>query len=147
MEHLAILSKKKKLLEKIISGSKTIESRWYKSKKAPFNTLSEGDLIYFKESGDKVIAKAVADKILIFNELTPEKIRSIILEYGSRIGIDLSYAEEIKDKKIGMLILLKNVEKIEPFEINKSGFGIMSAWISIENISKIKKIDIRSLVN
>ena len=147
MEHLAILSKKKKLLEKIISGSKTIESRWYKSKKAPFNTLSEGDLIYFKESGDKVIAKAVADKIIIFNELTPEKIKDIILEYGDRIGIDLSYAKEINDKKMCMLVFLKNVEKIEPFEINKSGFGIMSAWISVESIPKIKKIDIPSQIN
>ena len=46
-----------------------------------------------------------------------------------------------------MLVFLKNVEKIEPFEINKSGFGIMSAWISVESIPKIKKIDIPSQIN
>jgi len=29
-------------------------------------------------------------------------------------------------------------KKIEPFDIDKTGFGAMSAWISVENINEIK---------
>jgi hypothetical protein len=34
---------------------------------------------------------------------------------------------------------LKKPQKIEPFEIDKSGFGTMSAWISVDDINKIRK--------
>jgi hypothetical protein len=40
-----------------------------------------------------------------------------------------------------MLIFLKNPQKIESFEIDKRGFrgfGMMSAWITVEDIDKIK---------
>lgn len=45
----------------------------------------------------------------------------------------LSYS---KNKKYCLLIFLKNPEKVEPFEINKTGFGMMSAWLTAENIDK-----------
>jgi hypothetical protein len=44
-----------------------------------------------------------------------------------------------KDKKYCMLIFVKNPQKIVLFEIDKSGFGAMSAWISVENVDEIKK--------
>ena len=34
---------------------------------------------------------------------------------------------------------LKNPQEIKPFEINKTGFGAMSAWITVDSISRIKK--------
>ena len=54
MEHLAILSKHSRLLAKILSREKTIESRWYKFKKTPYKNIAIGDTIYFKESGEPV---------------------------------------------------------------------------------------------
>ena len=38
-----------------------------------------------------------------------------------------------------MLIFLKSPVEIKPFEISKAGFGAMSAWITVDNILKIKK--------
>jgi len=40
MDHVAILSKKYELLDKIISGEKTIESRWYVNRIAPWNKMT-----------------------------------------------------------------------------------------------------------
>lgn len=139
MDHLAILSKKRRLLNKILSGEKTIESRWYKFKKPPFGTISIGDIIYFKESGCPVSAKARVKNVLTYNNLTPDGIVEIIKEYGSQIGIDLNFVEEVKDKRFCVLIFLENPQKIEPFEINKKGYGLMSAWITIDDINKLKK--------
>ena len=120
MEHLAILSKKRKLLGKILSGEKKIESRWYKFKRPPFDTISQGDVIYFKESGCLVSAKAIVEKIITYENLTPQKIIEIIKKYGSSIGIDLRFSEEVRDKKLCILIFLSNPQKIESFEINKT---------------------------
>ena len=138
MEHLAILSKQGKLLAKILNSEKTIESRWYKFKKTPYENIAAGDIIYFKESGEPVSAKAKVSKVLFFDKLNEDKIRRLLEEYGSRLGVYLSYLEKVKDKNFCTLIFLENVEKIELFEINKKGFGLMAAWISVEKIEKIK---------
>ncbi|MCC7552045.1 ASCH domain-containing protein [Candidatus Micrarchaeota archaeon] len=139
MEHLAILSKKGKFLDKILSGEKQIESRWYKFKRPPFGSISKGDIIYFKESGEPVSAKANVEKVLTFAELNEKKIKEIIKKYGKKICIDLSYLNQLKSKKYCILIFLKKPKKIKSFEIDKTGYGNMTAWISIENINKIKR--------
>ena len=41
-------------------------------------------------------------------------------------------------KKYCILIFFNSVEKITLFDIDKTGFGAMSAWITIEDIDRIK---------
>lgn len=140
MDHVAILSKKNKILEKILSGKKTIESRWYESKRAPWGRIKEGDIIYFKESGEPVTVCAQVKKVEEFL-LTPHAVLKIITRYikelgGSHDGI-VSWHKEIKNKKYGILIHIKDVKQIKPFQINKKGFGTMAAWISLDSIKKI----------
>ncbi len=142
MEHLAIMRKSWGLLPKILSGEKVIESRWYKNKYSPWGRIQKGDLVYFKNSGEPVSVKAEVLDVLQFSNLTPGKVLEILNEYGAKDGINQSetgkYYEMFKDKNYCLLIFLKNFEKITPFEINKKGFGAMSAWISIESINNIK---------
>ena len=33
---------------------------------------------------------------------------------------------------------LKNPQKIEPFKIDKKGFGNMAAWITLDDLGKLK---------
>ena len=77
MEHIAILNKKLRLLEKIISGNKTIESRWYKSKKRPYKNIKKEEIVYFKNSGESVTIKTIVEKVLFFNNLNKSKIKNI----------------------------------------------------------------------
>ncbi|MCX6774696.1 MAG: hypothetical protein NTY99_01240 [DPANN group archaeon] len=142
MDHLAIMRKSWKLTEKILSGKKKIESRWYKARYAPWDKIKAGETIYFKDSGEPVTIKAEVEKVLQFSGLTSEKVKQILNDYGGEDGIMIEdipkFFELFKDKKYCMLIFLKNPQEIEPFKINKTGFGLMSAWISINNISQIK---------
>ena len=138
MEHIAFLSKKLDLLNKIISREKTIESRWYVNKKPPYNSISINDVIYFKNSGEPVSVKTKVENVIFYNNLNEEKIRKIISQYGKEICIDMDYLINIKEKRLCTLIFLKDVKKIEPFEINKKGYGNMCAWISIDDVQKIK---------
>lgn len=139
MEHLAILAKKNKLLKKILSGEKTIESRWYKFKKTPYKNISVNDNVYFKESGSPVIAKARVSNVLFFENLNEEKIKEILKKYGKSICVPLSYAESLVGKKFCTLVFIDSVQSIEPFDIDKTGYGLMAAWISVNNINSIKK--------
>ena len=142
MEHIAIMKKSWGLTKKILSGEKSIESRWYKNKYAPWDKIKSGEIIYFKDSGCPVTIKTEVDKVAQFSDLTPEKVKMILYEHSHADGLSKDklpeFFEMFKDKKYCMLIFLKNPQKIKPFEINKSGFGIMSAWISVDDINKIK---------
>lgn len=142
MEHIAIMKKSWNLTQKILSGEKKIESRWYLNKSAPWGKIHSGETVYFKDSGEPVSLKAEVAKVLEFSELTPAAVKEILGQYGGVDGIKVSDAdkfyERFKDKRYCILIFLKDPQKIEPFDINKSGFGNMAAWMCVEDINAIK---------
>jgi len=131
------------LTEKILSGEKKIESRWYKTKRAPWNKIKKGDTVYFKNSGEPVTIKTKVSKVVQFSWLTPQKVKMILNKYGRADGIEQSKVPEFfkrfKNKKYCILVFIKNPVKIKPFDINKKGLGIMSAWLTVSSIAKIKK--------
>lgn len=139
MDHLAILSKEGNLLGKILSGEKKIESRWYKSKKTPYQNIAAGDIVYFKESGELVSAKAGVAKVLFFDKLHEQKIKDLLAQYAKELGVPMSYLDKIKGKNFCTFIFLENVEQIEPFAVDKKGFGMMAAWITVKSIEMLKR--------
>lgn len=142
MDHLAIVNKKRKIIKKILQKEKIIESRWYKTKRAPWNKINKNDTIYFKNSGEPVIIKAIVDKVIYFSDLNIEKLKYILNTYHKEIGFNKdkikSCVDLYCDKKYCILVFLKNPKEIKPFQIDKTGFGLMSAWITINDINKIK---------
>lgn len=142
MEHIAIMKRSWGLTRKILNGQKKIESRWYKVKYKPWNSIKEGETIYFKDSGKLVGIKATVKKVMQFADLTPKKVKEILGEYGRDDGIEdkeiPEFFNRFKDKKYCTLVFLKNPVKIKPFEIDKTGFGAMSAWITVNSVSKIR---------
>ena len=143
MEHLAIMRKSWGLTDKILNGQKKIESRWYKVRYKPWDQIKSGEIVYFKDSGEPVRLVAEVEKVMQFSNLTPKKVKEILNKYGKDDGIEQEkipdFFNRFKDKKYCMLIFLKNPVEIKPFEIDKTGFGAMAAWITIDDISKIKK--------
>lgn len=136
MDHIAIMKKSWGLTQKILTGEKTIESRWYKSKRAPWDKITKEDTIYFKDSGEPVTIKASVTKVLQYE--TPGM--EILKKYGGELGIKEmpEIQKYVTGKKYCILVFFDNVEKIKPFHIDKSGFGVMSAWITVEDIERIK---------
>ncbi|HBG78289.1 MAG TPA: hypothetical protein DDW84_05505 [Phycisphaerales bacterium] len=125
--HLVIL--KKQYLDKILDGSKTIESRLTKGKCPPFDCVSPGDVLFFKESAGMVVAKAQAATVKQFSELTPQAIAKLKTEYNARICGDDEYWQLKADSKYATLIKLKNVETIPPRRIYKKDWR---AWVVLK---------------
>lgn len=144
MDHLAIMKKSWGLTVKILSKEKKIESRWYVNKYQPWDKIKRGETVYFKDSGEPVTLKAIVEKVIQYSDLTPVKVKDILKQYGQADGITKEkipeFFQRFKNKKYCLLIFLKQPQKIKPFEINKTGFGAMAAWITVESISKIKKV-------
>ncbi len=147
MDHVAILRKASfgdHILSDIIAGRKTVESRWYVHKVAPWGKIIAGDTVYFKESGCPVTAKAQVSKVMQYDNLDTEKVTEIINTYGKHIAPNLPedefflWAQNHSDKKYCILIFLENVQQISPFNIDKTGFGSACAWLLVGNIDKLK---------
>lgn len=128
MKHIAIL--KQPFFNMVLSGEKTIESRWSQNKCAPFNKVAAGDLIYLKQTGYPVTATAQVKKVKYYN-LTPEIVEQIRIKYGKQIGTDkFADWQSTLNKKYCTLIWLDNVEQIEPMQVPRSnGAG----WIVLKD--------------
>lgn len=112
------------------------------NKYRPWGNIEKDDIVYFKDSGEPITIKCKVKKVLQFENLSPQKVKKIINRYGGADGLGIRdkkrFIKFFKNKKYCLLIFLKDPQKIKPFEINKSGFGNMSAWITIDDISRIK---------
>ena len=143
MDHVAIMKKAWGFLPMIVSGEKTIESRWYTNRSAPWGRINAGDTVYFKDSGEPVTVAANVAKVLEFENLTRRRIHDILIKYGRKDGIEkdeiADYVAFLKDKNYCILVFLSNVRAVRPFEINKRGFGAMAAWLTVPHIDALRK--------
>jgi len=143
MIHIAIMNKQWKLIEKILSGEKTIETRWYKTKRLPWNSVFPGETIYFKDAGSPITLRVTVKKVKQYADLTSQKIYKIISENWKSIIVDKQKRALLEDHAIGkkycILIVVGNVETVSPFEITKKGYGLQSAWITVSSIDLLKK--------
>lgn len=128
------------LIPKIISGEKTIESRWYKNRIAPWNKIQAGDIVYFKNSGEPVTAIAKVSMVLQFRNLNKKQFIEIMDKYADKICLSTQeYNEYYKSKNYCILIFLSEPKELEkPFCIDKTGYGISSAWMCVKDLSKVK---------
>jgi len=140
MDHVAIMKKSWRLVPKIVSGEKKIESRWYRNKSAPWGKIKSGDTVYFKNSSEPVIASAKVSNVMQFTLQNISETKDIVKKYGKKIClINSNPSTWNKLPKYCILIFLKNAKYLnKPFNINKNGFGIGAAWLCIDNISEIK---------
>ena len=137
------MKKSWRLTEKILAGEKTLETRWYKNKYPPWNNIKKGDIIYFKDSGEPVTIKAEVTKFLRFDNLDNKKSNNIMEKYGNldtgNKELSLEIKNYINNKNYCILIFFDKVMKIKPFSIDKKGFGLMSSWICVDNVERLKK--------
>ena len=142
MDHIAFMQKAWGLSEKIATGQKTIESRWYNVRYAPWGKISPGDTIYFKDSGEPIRLRAQVAKIHTYENLVPQQIQALLDEYGAACGIEPhempDYYARFRHKRYAIFIFLKNPQRIAPFDINKAGFGKKASWICVENVESLR---------
>ena|SRR3989338_1522207 len=146
MDHVAIMNPMKRpnskelgMIEKILSGEKTVESRWLKNHSAPWKKVNIDDTVYFKYAGEAITAKATARSVEYIESIDENLLDTRLPLLAPLIGLDISILRPlVKEKMCGILIGLDRAESVAPFTINKTGFGAMAAWITIESIEKIR---------
>lgn len=141
MEHLAIMQKG--YIEKILSGEKTIESRFSIHRITPYRNISVGDKVYMQETGKPVTAVFEAGEVLFFHELSEEKVREIRLKYGKEICAEDAFWDRKKDARYATLIYIKEPRLTTPFRVCKHD---RSAFKTVGNVRNELAIHPRAII-
>ncbi len=118
-KHLAIF--KGEGAEKILSGKKTIESRFSRKKSPPFGQISPGDLVYIKPSGKDIIGQFRVKKVFFFDGLESPDILDIKKRYGEQLSVDGGYWKGKETSKYATLIFIGDSNRFitSPIKIPK----------------------------
>ena len=122
--HLVIL--KKRYLDAILAGRKTVESRFMKTDRAPYRRVSFGDRLFFKVSSGPVCAIGKVAEVEHFEKLTPEEIERIKCRYNKYILADEQYFRDKADSRFCSLMWLCDIQRIGPVMISKRDWR---AWV------------------
>jgi hypothetical protein len=127
-KHLAIFVGS--AIDDIISGRKTIESRFSLSRILPYAQIAKDDVILLKKSGGDVIGKVLADNVLYYDNLTPESIAILRKEYNRELCASDNFWFTKSKSRFGTLIFLKNPERfLVPIKIHKTD---RRPWVVLE---------------
>jgi ASC-1-like (ASCH) protein len=113
-------------LEAILDGSKTIESRFTKTKRPYFGRVLPGDKLFLKESSGPVCAVAKAAAVKNFENLTPKQIIELRQQYNRYIRGSDEHWRSKANCKFCVLVWLKDVKPIKPVRIGKKDWR---AWV------------------
>ena len=142
MDHIAIMKKEWGLIPLILKGEKTVESRWYKMRIAPWDKIGVEDTLYFKDSGNPVTVKAAVTRVEQYTIENNQHATELAQKYAKGdLGTEKipgQIANYVEGKKYAIFVYFDKVEKVTPFNINKKGFGMQCAWLTVENVEKIK---------
>lgn len=92
--------------ELILSGKKTIESRFSKRRDPPFGQVSAGDLVYIKPSGKEIIGQFKVQKVIFYDGLSQKDILDIKERYGKGLTVEEGYWQRSESSKYGTLIFI-----------------------------------------
>ena len=125
--HLVIMNQP--YLDLIISGTKTIESRFTKVRCAPYREVKIGDILIFKESSGDILALSTVKKVEYFGNLTTEETLELMERFRIPLAITDEFIEQKKDSKYASLIHVDKTISIQPIKIKKSD---RRAWVKFE---------------
>lgn len=132
MIHVAVLLKP--YIHLIESGKKTVECRLTRQARAPYEAVSSGDRIYFKESSGPYRFTAIARKVYFENNLSPSRIRTIRKDYNHHICGNSQFWTTKKYSNYLTLVWLKEINQITTGPALKPLQG--QAWWTLSDKNK-----------
>jgi hypothetical protein len=135
MVHLVYCDDKEDVLEKIISGTKTMVVRGAAGRKIPHSRVFAGETLYFMKKGTGLVTATAAVKAVQNHvKLSEKEITKIFEDHQNKL--DLSNNQKKRwHKKCLCLVEFENVREISPLEFDHQ--GNMDDWLMIEKIEDV----------
>lgn len=129
-EHIHVAVMVEPYLSLILSGAKTIESRFSKKRVSPFGLIKSGDIVILKKSGGGYVAVFEAGEIKFFEPQNQTDIQRIKELYNDRLCIADDFWNAKKDARYATLVSIERLCQFEEFKISESN---RQSWIDFAN--------------
>lgn len=139
MDHVVYVDTKARELEKLLAGEKSMIVRGATGRKLPYGRVQPGDRLYFIQNNADGIVRACAFVKEVFNseKLTQEQSVNLLETNQGKLLLTPAQIKRWSGKRYIVLIELKEVQSIEPFAIDRSGYGNMDDWLLAEAIENV----------
>jgi adenylate kinase family enzyme len=124
--HVAIFSQP--FLDYVLTGTKTVDSRFSKNRIAPYDHVASGDMILIKQTGGPVIGVCSAERVWCY-ELDKAILKDIKNRFGRLICANEEFWRSRRERSYGTLILLRDVRPVAPFLIDKKD---RRGWVTVK---------------
>lgn len=140
MDHVVYVDHKAEELEKLLSGEKTIVIRGATGRKLPYGRVNMGDVLHFIRNNGEGLARAKAkvDRVINSERMTPGESKQFVDKNADELQLSDAQYKKWAGKRYLVLIHVFDVEEIEPFGIDKSGYKNMDDWLPVEEIDSVK---------
>lgn len=125
--HLAIFAEP--FLSMVLSGEKTVESRFSRNRCAPYGEISDGDVILLKEVAGPICGLVLAQRTW-FYDLGTEPIDRVRHRFGQGICADDEFWSSRADALYATLIELDAPTSIAPVSCDKRD---RRGWVSLRS--------------
>lgn len=122
------------LLDLILSGLKTVESRLSRARGPAFRRVSAGDALYFREIGGPFRASALVLHAEHFDGLDPADVRRLRRLVGPAVAADPGYWTSRRACRYATLVWLTSVRSVRsgPACERWAGFNRRAGWATWE---------------
>ncbi|MCJ7658325.1 MAG: hypothetical protein MUO67_04155 [Anaerolineales bacterium] len=140
MDHIVYVDAKASELEKLLDGTKTTIIRGAAGRKMPYGRVNPGDVLYLINNNAEGLIRAKAKVKNVFNseKMTKEDSVQLVSDNQEKLQLTPHQKKRWAGKRYLVLIEVSEVSEIEPFSIDKSGYGNMDDWLPVENIRQVK---------
>lgn len=115
--HLAVLTSP--YLEKVIDGTKTIESRFTRSRVLPFQQVYTNDVLFLKKTAGPIQAIAIVASAECFGPLQPGEATNIMDKYQEGLQLGEEFKNSKQESRYATLITLEKVQPIKWLQLKK----------------------------
>jgi hypothetical protein len=140
MDHVVYVDAKAKELSGIMTGKKTMIIRGAAGRKMPYGRVNSKDVLYLIENDGSGLVRARAKVITVLNseKMTKDASVSLVEEHQDKLQLTSKQFKRWAGKRYLVLIEIEDIEKLEPFSIDKSEYGNMDDWLPVGNIKEVK---------
>jgi len=142
MDHIVYVDAKASELENLLDGTKTTIIRGAAGRKMPYGRVNPGDVLYLINNNAEglIRAKAKVKNVFTSEKMTKEDSIQLVSDNHERLQLTPHQKKRWAGKRYLVLIEVSEVSEIEPFSIDKNGYGNMDDWLPVEDIRQVKII-------
>ncbi len=139
MDHVVYLDAKAKEFEKLLDKSKTMIIRSATGRKIPYGIVSKNDVLYFINNNSEGLVKLKGVVLNVFNsdKMIQDESVNLVKSNQDKLCLTDKQFERWAGKRYIVLIEVKNIEKINPFKIDKRNYSNMDDWLPVTKIEDV----------